>query len=172
MIQAKYPAGRLLLPSVLLAALFFAGAFAHAASIEIVRPQDGETIQDNEGHVEVRVTADLGRDQRIRVLMDGMLVAPESESRTIAIENVDRGEHVLTAQVVDDRGRVVAESRAVTFYMWQASALFPGRTAPAQPGQPPAPPPPPAPAPQTAPFTPSGQSPPPPQPQGAPLRGN
>jgi hypothetical protein len=170
MIQAKYPAGRLLLLSVLLAALFFAGAIAYAASIEIVRPQDGETIQDNEGHVEVRVTADLGRDQRIRVLMDGTLVAPESESRTIAIENVDRGEHVLKAQVVDDRGRVVAESRAVTFYMWQASALFPGRTAPAQPGQPPAPPP--APAPQTAPLTPSGQSPQPAQPQGAPLRGN
>ncbi|HUF20024.1 MAG TPA: hypothetical protein VMP00_04655 [Burkholderiales bacterium] len=171
MIQAKYPAGRMLLPFVLLAALFFAGAVAYAASIEIVRPQDGETIQDNEGHFEVRVNADLGRDQRIQVLMDGVLVAPASENRVIAIRNVDRGEHGLKAQLVDDRGHVVAESRAITFYMWQASALFPGRTQPSQPGEPPAPPP--TPQPRTAPLTPSGQTPAPgPQPQGAPLRTN
>jgi hypothetical protein len=160
---------RLVCALAVVAALILAAGAANAATIEIVRPQHEETIQDNEGNVEVTVRADLGRDQRIRVLMDGEPVAPESERRTIRITNVERGEHVLKAQVVSDRGRVVAESRPVVFYMWQASALFPGRTPP-PPAEPP--PPPPQPKPQTAPLTREGAQPSPqPQTPGAPLGG-
>lgn len=130
------------------AMLLFAGAVAHAASVEIVSPQHEETIHDNRGNVEVEVRADLDYDQRIRLLMDGAPIAPETRSRTIALDGIDRGEHVLKAQVLDDRDRVVAESDAVTFFMWQASAQFPNRNPPAQS----APTPPGTPQPQTAPL--------------------
>lgn len=156
---------------VLGAALTLAAFAAEAARIEILSPQHEETIHDNEGNVEVTVRAELGRDQRIRVLMDGVPAAPESESRTIPITHVERGEHTLKAQVVNERGHVVAESKPVTFYMWQASALFPGRQPP--PSVEP-PPPPPQLKPQAAPLTREGARPAPsPQPQtpGAPLGG-
>lgn len=133
------------------AMLLFAGATAHGASIEIVSPLHEETIHDNQGNVEVEVSAELDYDQRIRLLMDGTPIAPETRSSTIALEGIDRGEHVLKAQVLDDRGRAIAESEAVTFNMWQASAQFPNRNPPAQSAPPP-----------------SGTS----QPQTAPLRTN
>lgn len=99
--------------------------------IRIVQPQNEETIHDNTGRVPVTVAISNGEPLApggaIRVLLDGRPFGPEARTGSFALEGVERGEHVLRVQVVDAAGTVIATSEAVTFYMWQASRLFPSR---------------------------------------------
>ena len=100
-------------------------------AVRIVSPQNEETIHDNTGRVPVTVAITnsdlLAAGGAIRVLLDGEPFGPEARAASLALEGVERGEHLLRVQLVDAAGTVIATSEAVTFYMWQASALFPGR---------------------------------------------
>lgn len=108
------------------------GATAHpvaAATIVIASPAHEETIHDNTGNVPVSVTirgaAPAGA--RIRALLDGRPYGTDQRSASFTLTQVERGEHTLQVQLVNPAGRVVASSATVTFYLWQASRLFPSR---------------------------------------------
>ncbi len=96
--------------------------------IRIVAPADEETIHDNSGNVavDVEVSAAIGGGNVVSLLMDGAVVASGMQLH-FDLTDVDRGEHVLVAQVRAADGTVFAASEPVTFYMWRASVLFPGR---------------------------------------------
>jgi hypothetical protein len=112
---------------------------AGAAQIAIVSPQHEQTVHDNLGNVRVVVEAALGDRRRIRLLLDGSPVGPDTDASTIDLEGIDRGAHTLQALLVDEKGEVLARSEAVTFYMWRASAQFPTRRPPPAPASPPPP---------------------------------
>jgi hypothetical protein len=112
------------------AALWLAATASIAADIAITSPRHEETIHDNSGNVTVTVRASLAGRQRIRLLLDGGPAGTDTENTTIALEGIDRGEHVLEALVVDEKGSVLAASPAVTFHMWRASSQFPTRKKP------------------------------------------
>jgi len=99
--------------------------------IRIVSPQNEETIHDNTGWVPVTVAITngdpLAAGGAIRVLLDGQPFGPEARAPSLALEGVERGEHLLRVQVVDAAGTIIATSDTVRFYMWRASALFPSR---------------------------------------------
>lgn len=99
--------------------------------VSIASPQNQETIHDNSGRVPVEIAITngdpLASGGAIRVLLDGQPFGPEARAANFALEGVERGEHLLQVHVVDAEGTVIATSEAVTFYMWQASALFPSR---------------------------------------------
>ncbi|HZP92059.1 MAG TPA: hypothetical protein VFB20_04160 [Burkholderiales bacterium] len=124
----NFPAAlrRLSLPALL---LIFATA-AQAAGVSIVSPQQGETVHDNLGKVRVALSFDGGAANKVRLVMDGAPLPDEYKGAIIRLENIERGEHVLVAQLLDEDGNVVTSSAPVTFYMWRASARFPGRRVP------------------------------------------
>ncbi|MGQ0578139.1 MAG: hypothetical protein ACT4PQ_04420 [Betaproteobacteria bacterium] len=119
------------------AALWLAVTASIAADIAIISPRHEETLHDNSGDVTVMVRASLAGGQRIRLLLDGEPAGTDTDSTTIALEGIERGEHELKALVVDEKGSVLAASPPVTFYMWQASSQFPTRKKPAPPPKPP-----------------------------------
>ena len=106
-------------------------AWADEATIEISSPQPEETIHDNSGSVAVTVAVRNGRVAakllRFRVLLDGETYGPIQDSPSFTLSGVERGEHALRVELLDSSGNALASSPSVTFYMWQASRLFPGR---------------------------------------------
>lgn len=99
-----------------------------ARAISITAPASDETIHSNTGDVSVAVavTPGLARGESIVIRLDGDEVA-RGASQTAALAGVVRGTHTLQASLIDAQGNVLAQSGEVTFHMWQASRLFPGR---------------------------------------------
>jgi hypothetical protein len=96
--------------------------------VAIVQPATDETVHDNLGNVavQVAVSPSLGAGATIALLLDGQPAA-QAATTAFALSGVERGTHTLAAQVVDANGATLAASQPVTFHMWQASRLFPGR---------------------------------------------
>jgi len=97
-------------------------------NIAIVQPANEGTVHDNEGNVIVQVAVfpSLAPGHQVALVLDGRPVAQQTGT-TVALSGVERGAHTLQAQVVDAGGATLAASQPVTFSMWQASRLFPGR---------------------------------------------
>ena len=100
-----------------------------ALGIAITSPKNEETIHDNTGKVVVSIAIEGGLPEQsaIRVLLDGQPYGAARTGASFTLEGVERGEHTLQVQVVDAAGKTILSSDTVTFYMWQASRLFPGR---------------------------------------------
>jgi len=101
-------------------------------TVLITQPADGETVFDNEGNVAIRfhVVPSLRSEAGHQLLLsiDGLPFAPVSAAGA-TLRGVERGPHTLTASVVDSGGKLLASSSRASFYLWQASALFPNRRA-------------------------------------------
>lgn len=117
----------LLAAAAMLAALAYAGSYD---AVRIVAPNPDETVHDNRGDVAVVVGVspplDAEAGDRIVLLLDGHAVASGSDAR-FELKGIDRGTHALRAQVTAADGAVLAASPLVTFHMWRASRLSPGR---------------------------------------------
>jgi hypothetical protein len=125
--------GRRLLSLGLGTVLVAAAAAARGADYDalvIVSPESEATIHDNAGNIDVEaeVTPPLrvAAGDRLVLIVDGAPMPP-SRRNHLTLTAVDRGSHTLQAQVVDPSGRTLISSQPLTVYMWQASALFPGR---------------------------------------------
>jgi hypothetical protein len=96
--------------------------------ISIVRPQQEETLWNLEGQLDVSLDIDprLKRGDRIRVFVDGEEItgAPQRAS-SFTVSEVWRGAHTLRAGVYDSRGRELAVSDTVRFYVQQTSTQNP-----------------------------------------------
>jgi len=103
------------------------GGGFHYDSIQIQFPEDGSTIRENTGRIEVQVDIrpplQSARGDRLSVVLDGAVEQTATGSRLV-FDNVPRGEHQLVARILDGRGEVLAESPPVTFYLHRYSALF------------------------------------------------
>ena len=96
--------------------------------IAIVAPQHDAPVRENTGNVTVVVTSnpalDSSRGHSMQILVDGQIAA-SGQSNSVALTNLDRGTHQLTAQIVDGNGQVVVSSSPITFHMMRYSALKP-----------------------------------------------
>lgn len=103
---------------------------AQPVTIVIDRPTTGETIHSNTGTVPVAVSLPgrtIVAGERLRVLIEGKPYGADQPAMTFELQGIERGEHSLHVQLIDAKGATLATSRNVTFYLWQASSLFPGR---------------------------------------------
>ena len=93
----------------------------------ITSPEHEQTVFYAEGPVQVTLSVqpELFPGDRFQVFMDGELVS-ESREPTSTIDPVYRGEHVLTARIVDLNGRTVVSSAPVTFFRRQPTVNRPG----------------------------------------------
>ena len=138
-------------------ALFFGAAFATGAAaktdvaVRIVAPLPESTVHDNSGNVSVQIEVspalDKQSDDLINLLVDGQVVArqqyrrsgdlinlvvdgkvvPRQQFGQFKLTGLARGAHTLEARITAPNGKMIAASTPLTFYMWEASRLFPNR---------------------------------------------
>lgn len=120
-------AGAASLGQLVLLILLVAGAvpLARAAEIAIVQPASEQTIHSNAGDVRVAVqVSGAVAGSRVRLIVDGAVVPGDGNGAAITLHGLDRGTHVIRAELLGADGAVLAASQPVTFHLWQASRLF------------------------------------------------
>ncbi|MGL5291527.1 MAG: DUF4124 domain-containing protein [Vibrionaceae bacterium] len=93
-----------------------------ASQVFLVAPENKQTVRDNTGKVAVSLGCDqpLAKGQTLRVILDGQ-AQPASTKVVQMLENVDRGEHVVSVDLLDD-GKVIFSSPKHIFYMHRTIA--------------------------------------------------
>ena len=82
-------------------------------TVQIVSPQDGETIEGDQIQVDVSSTGDLTGADHIELILDaGTPVALSGLSGSHIFTSVSLGAHVITAQLVDGGGTPLGNSEA------------------------------------------------------------
>jgi hypothetical protein len=91
--------------------------------VEITQPESNATIRDNTGSVAVtaRVKPIFKRGLTVQLLLDGRAYAKPQKFARFILRNIDRGEHQLKVQILNEQGKVIALSKPITFYMHRIS---------------------------------------------------
>jgi len=86
----------------------------------IVSPQWEESVWSPEGPVEIawRTSADLQEGMQVSVFIDGKLEVTTNQA-IIPVAGLERGEHIVTAEIKDQRNRKIATAGPVTFFIRQ-----------------------------------------------------
>jgi hypothetical protein len=86
-----------------------------------LKPADDATIRDNQGiiSVELKLTPALRgkRNHRVQFYLDGAAYGEPGSSLRTTMSNVDRGEHSLTASVVDANGEALISTAPVIVHL-------------------------------------------------------
>lgn len=92
-------------------------------SITITAPANGAQIPTGEPDVQIfaNIKPFLNADHRIRFIHNGKISGKASKSPVLLLSSVHRGEHQISAQLVNKDGKIIARSKAVTFYVQRHS---------------------------------------------------
>ena len=87
--------------------------------ITILQPKPEETIRNNQGFIPIvaEVTPEFGKADLLQVLLDGKPMSEPKHTVLFALNEVDRGTHVIEIQLVDKNKEVIATSERVTIYL-------------------------------------------------------
>ena len=98
------------------------------STLQIVTPGEDEPVRENAGNLKVVVSMSptLKANHSVRILLDGTVFATD-RSTNIQLTNVDRGTHVLTAQIIDSDGTIIMTSSPTSFHMQRISLNSPAR---------------------------------------------
>lgn len=104
----------------------------HYREVSVLQPGPGQTVRNNEGTVtvSVAVTPALRKSDRVRVLLDGVAIQPDSTSQSLTLSEVGLGSHNLLVQIVDGAGTVLASSASVQFFLHRISTKLRRSTTP------------------------------------------
>ena len=92
------------------------------ASIKITRPQHDEAIRQNEGNMSISVSVSpQASKQTIAIYVDGKEVS-RGTATSVVLQNVDRGTHIITADLISAQGKVIKSADPVTFHLLRYSA--------------------------------------------------
>ncbi|GHF82139.1 DUF4124 domain-containing protein [Thalassotalea marina] len=93
--------------------------------VEITQPKNSQTIRDNTGSVLVqgRIKPLFKQGHKIQLLLDNSPYGSPQNYALFRLSNVDRGEHTLKFELQDNKGKVIASSSPVTFYMHRTSSI-------------------------------------------------
>ncbi|WFM71109.1 DUF4124 domain-containing protein [Halomonas sp. CKK8] len=97
-------------------------------SFGILSPRQEETLPTGAaGNVQVTlgIQPDLREDHRVRLLVDGQVSQTAMHTDTFMLNNLNRGEHVLQAELLDASGAVRHRTSPVTLYVQRASVNLP-----------------------------------------------
>ena len=80
--------------------------------LEITSPANDSAIRENSGALSlyVSISLRLAAGHRAEMMMDGRNIRPLKGSGSVALSNLDRGTHAFSIRVLDERGKVAAES--------------------------------------------------------------
>jgi hypothetical protein len=93
--------------------------------IDITQPSNHDTIRNNNGTVNITVqfTPLLTSDLDISLLLDGKTYLTAQNLTRFDLNNIERGEHEIKFELKDDKGKIIASSTPVTFYMHRTSVI-------------------------------------------------
>lgn len=90
------------------------------SQLVVATPTQEQTVQNNEGRIEIKLALkpalNTKAGHKIAILVDRKKAA-ESLTLEASVANIDRGSHVVSAQVVDASGKVLKQSGDVTFHL-------------------------------------------------------
>ena len=99
------------------------------SDFSIDSPVNEETIRDNLGNITLLLTLEpelIAKDgHRIQYFLDGKPHGRRTVDTEKTFTNVDRGEHQLSAAVVDKSGALLIDTPPVTVFVHRASLLNP-----------------------------------------------
>lgn len=95
--------------------------------VAISKPEQQGTVRENSGTVYVsgQIKPMFAQGLRVKLYLDGKQVAGPTGNANFILHNVDRGEHQLTLELLDQSGKIIATSPVTTFYLHRASAISP-----------------------------------------------
>ncbi|GHG76144.1 hypothetical protein GCM10010919_30770 [Alishewanella longhuensis] len=98
-----------------------------AYQVEIMQPENQGTVRDNTGSVYIsgRITPRFQRGFRVRLLLNGLPQGEPQNSATFVLRDIDRGEHNIQLELLDQNGKLIATSPITTFYLHRASLIRP-----------------------------------------------
>jgi len=82
-------------------------------------PQDNATVRDNTGSIYISgaVKPKFLLGFKVQLHLDGKPHLKPQKHAMYSLRNIDRGEHKIKMDLIDDKGKVIASSKSVTFYM-------------------------------------------------------
>lgn len=91
--------------------------------VEITQPENSATIRDNTGSVYVsgRIKPIFKRGLSIALILDGKPYLKPQNHSIFVLRDIDRGEHQIKMDLLDEKGKIIASSTPITFYMHRAS---------------------------------------------------
>lgn len=93
----------------------------------IDQPEHKGTVRDNTGSVYISgsISPRFQRGFRVRLLLNGAAYGEPQNSAIFVLRDVDRGEHTLQLELIDQSGKLIATSPVTTFYLHRASLISP-----------------------------------------------
>jgi len=92
-------------------------------NVSITQPEHKATVRDNTGSVYVsgRIKPVFKRGLEIQLYLDGKPYKNTQTHSIFVLRDIDRGEHKIKMALLDEKGKVIATSSTVTFYMHRMS---------------------------------------------------
>jgi hypothetical protein len=91
--------------------------------VEINQPKENTTIRDNTGSVYVTgsIKPIFKQGLNIQLYLDDKPYKKPQPHSMFVLRNIDRGEHIIKMKLLNDKGKVIASSKSITFYMHRSS---------------------------------------------------
>ncbi|NMP17179.1 DUF4124 domain-containing protein [Thalassotalea sp. Y01] len=90
--------------------------------VEISQPEDHATIRDNSGSIYIsgRVAPVFKRGFSVRLIFNGEAYGEPQTRSVFILRDVDRGEHKIKLELLNNQGKVIASSKERTVYLHRA----------------------------------------------------
>ena len=91
--------------------------------VEINQPKENATIRDNTGSVYVTgsIKPIFKQGLTIQLYLDNKPYEKPQPHSMFVLRDIDRGEHIIKMKLLNEKGKVIASSNPITFYMHRAS---------------------------------------------------
>ncbi len=91
--------------------------------VVINHPKNNATIRDNTGSIYISgsIKPIFRRGLKIQLILDDKPYLTPQTHTMFSLKNIDRGEHQIKMQLLNEKGKIIALSKAITFYMHRAS---------------------------------------------------
>jgi len=93
--------------------------------VEITQPEQNETIRDNTGSVYITglVKPVFKQGLKIQLYLDNNKYQKPQSRAIYILRDIDRGEHQVKMQLINNKGKIIASSGVTTFYMHRTSVI-------------------------------------------------
>jgi hypothetical protein len=93
--------------------------------VVIVQPADNSTIRDNTGsvHVSGLIKPIFKRGLLTQLYMDNIPYGAPQPHSIFALRDIERGEHQIKMTLLNEKGKIIASSPSITFYMHKTSVV-------------------------------------------------
>jgi len=91
--------------------------------LRIIVPEPDATVRANDGALIVSATSDptLLPGHLYRLLLDGKPVGEPGRSPVFPLNNIERGTHLLSVEIIDTLGRTIEQTPSQPFHMFRVS---------------------------------------------------